>query len=64
MQAESFFIIHHQNPLLERSAASPSTLLLSSPGFWGTPFDILIAVLNVPIKINCFVTQMHAPPFY
>ncbi len=39
------------------------TALLSAPGFCGTPFCILISVLNVPIKIKFLVKDIQAPPF-
>jgi len=46
-----------------RLLASYSTLLLSSPGFCGTPLDIFTVELKVPIKMSCLVTQMQAPPW-
>jgi hypothetical protein len=41
----------------------PSTLLLSYPGFCGTPFCIFASLLKVPIKMNFLVTTTQAPPF-
>lgn len=55
-------LLGDQEFLLIKSLARVSTLLLSSPGFCGTLFYILMSVLKVPIKMKFLVLQMHAPP--
>ena len=54
----------NQYPCLTRFLASSSTLLLSYPGFWGTPFCILFWTLKLPIMMKLLVLAMQAPPCY